>query len=282
MRRGSLPRVFDYFERKAASPPCSSPGGNKEPTVCSVSNYIIGNNAVAVDAAGREAERRGYTPALTSAANSEGSADDVGRHLARDALLMRGRPGPDCLISGGEPVVRLAEPSRRGLGGRNQQLVLAAVARLWKEDGEGIAILSGGTDGEDGPTDAAGALLDAPILATVRDWASIRRVRSRVTTPIATSSRWVCWSARDLRIPTCAISASCWWAPASSLDHATDSPPRAGLLRKKLTECPFRVKTEAVLPGGQHGFGSLGRTLFPLASPAGAGDPRSARTEGPG
>ena len=61
---GISPRVFDYFERKAASPPCSSPGGNKEPTVCSVSNYIIGNNAVAVDAAGREAERRGYTPAL--------------------------------------------------------------------------------------------------------------------------------------------------------------------------------------------------------------------------
>jgi glycerate-2-kinase len=60
-------------------------------------------------------------------------------------------------------VVQLAPESERGLGGRNQQLVLAALERLRSRDssGEGVAILSGGTDGEDGPTDAAGALIDA-------------------------------------------------------------------------------------------------------------------------
>ena len=75
---------------------------------------------------------------------------------------------PTCFISGGEPVVKLVEPSRRGLGGRNQQLVLAALLRLFDDGAEGIALLSGGTDGEDGPTDAAGAFLDADVLAAAR------------------------------------------------------------------------------------------------------------------
>jgi glycerate 2-kinase len=65
-------------------------------------------------------------------------------------------------------VVKLVESSRRGLGGRNQQLVLAALLRLFNDGAEGIALLSGGTDGEDGPTDAAGAFLDADIVAAAR------------------------------------------------------------------------------------------------------------------
>jgi len=77
---------------------------------------------------------------------------------------------PNCLITGGEPVVRLVEKSRRGLGGRNQQLVLAALALLQEHGGaDRIALLSGGTDGEDGPTDAAGAVLDAALLEKVQE-----------------------------------------------------------------------------------------------------------------
>ena len=68
---------------------------------------------------------------------SEGPAEDVGRHLAAMALRMRSGPGPDCLISGGEPVVRLVEASRRGLGGRNQQLVLAALEPLAADGARG-------------------------------------------------------------------------------------------------------------------------------------------------
>jgi glycerate-2-kinase len=79
---------------------------------------------------------------------------------------MREGPGPDCLITGGEPVVTLAPASIRGMGGRNQQLVLAALERLRSDGARGIALLSGGTDGEDGPTDAAGAVLDADVLAS--------------------------------------------------------------------------------------------------------------------
>ncbi|MCC9606992.1 DUF4147 domain-containing protein [Blastopirellula sp. JC732] len=135
-----------------------------QPT-CDVYNFVIGNNAVAVDAAGIEAERRGYSHAMTSARQSEGQAEAVGRHLAEMTLRMRDSKGPDCLITGGEPVVQLADEAERGMGGRNQQLTLAAYKRLCElsptDPMQGMAILSGGTDGEDGPTDAAGAWIDA-------------------------------------------------------------------------------------------------------------------------
>ena len=76
---------------------------------------------------------------------------------SRDALV-------DCLISGGEPTVVLPEASRRGRGGRNQHLVLSAgewVCSHWsKLAPREFAILSGGTDGEDGTTTAAGAWID--------------------------------------------------------------------------------------------------------------------------
>ncbi len=137
-----------------------------------VANYIIGNNAVAVDAAGIEAEKRGYSHAMHCARQMEGEADEVGRHLLHMALKMRSQSGPDCLITGGEPVVKLVGEAERGLGGRNQQLVLAATLEALKQQGEnplqGIALLSGGTDGEDGPTDAAGAWIDTAAIEAMR------------------------------------------------------------------------------------------------------------------
>ena len=133
-----------------------------------VTNLVIGNNATAVDAAGAEAERLGYSHAMICASRSEGPAEEIGRHLADMAMKMRSGPGPNCLISGGEPVVTLCDAARRGLGGRNQQLVLAALLRLMEHGPEGIVLLSGGTDGEDGPTDAAGAVVDAEVIATAR------------------------------------------------------------------------------------------------------------------
>jgi glycerate-2-kinase len=134
----------------------------------SVHNLIIGNNATAVDAAGCEAERLGYSHAMMAGRTLEGFAEHVGEHLARMSLQMRSGSGPDCLITGGEPVVSLVPADRRGIGGRNQQLVLAALRHLLAsqsdlsaEDGlAGIALMAGGTDGEDGPTDAAGAFVD--------------------------------------------------------------------------------------------------------------------------
>ncbi|MEM8865642.1 MAG: DUF4147 domain-containing protein, partial [Planctomycetota bacterium] len=132
-----------------------------------VHNVILANNAAAVDAAGIEAERLGYNHAMDCATSSEGAAEDVGVRLAEMAIRMREQPGPNCLITGGEPTVVLADEAIRGVGGRNQQLVLAALQELG--DCDGIALLSGGTDGEDGPTDAAGAMIDQAIAQQARD-----------------------------------------------------------------------------------------------------------------
>jgi glycerate 2-kinase len=151
-------RVFDALRKK------SPPSG---PFKTSVTNLVIGNNATAVDAAGIEAERLGYSHAMNASTTLEGPAEHVGRHLAGMILRMRSQVGPDCLITGGEPTVKLVASELRGKGGRNQQLVLAA-AELLRDVPEGWAILSGGTDGEDGPTDAAGAMLDAEMLAAAR------------------------------------------------------------------------------------------------------------------
>jgi len=152
--------VFEYLERADS---IKTPASH-----CEVTNLVIGNNATAVDAAGAEAVRQGLNPAIMAATELEGEAEGVGRHLAAMALRMRDQPGPNCLIPGGEPVVRLAPPERRGDGGRNQQLVLAACQELFDDGAAGIALLSGGTDGEDGPTDAAGAVLDADVIAAAR------------------------------------------------------------------------------------------------------------------
>lgn len=147
--------VVDYLRQRSAN---KNMGELPVPSrACHSPHYVLGNNAAAVDAAGVEAERLGYSHAMTSATKAEGAAEDVGRHLARMALRMRDEPGPDCLISGGEPTVTLVEPSQRGRGGRNQQLCLAALETLG--DCHDIAFLSAGTDGEDGPTDAAGAVV---------------------------------------------------------------------------------------------------------------------------
>ena len=161
-RRAGLPETV--FE--AISPPSLAQTAGK--TTCEVRNLIIGNNAAAVDAAGIEAERLGYSHAM-HAAQLEGAAEEIGRHLAEMALRMQTTPGPNCLITGGEPTVKLAPEGVRGLGGRNQQLVLAALEVLQTQEAAGrISLLSGGTDGEDGPTDAAGAIVDAEIIAAAQ------------------------------------------------------------------------------------------------------------------
>lgn len=130
-------------------------------------NLVIGNNATAVDGAGVEAERLGYSHAMLSATAPEGPAEEVARWLTTTAESMRASPGPDCLISGGEPTVQLAPKEERGKGGRCQQLALAALESL--PDWTNLALMAGGTDGEDGPTDAAGAIVDQQVADAARE-----------------------------------------------------------------------------------------------------------------
>jgi hydroxypyruvate reductase len=153
--------VFDYLLSRSRAP--------MPQEACAVTNVVIGNNDTATDAAARTAKGLGYSPEMIPARPQEGTAENVGRHLADRIPAISCGSSPDCLISGGEPVVQLVSAERRGLGGRNQQLVLAAAERLGSGAASGFALLSGGTDGEDGPTDAAGAVIDPEILAAARE-----------------------------------------------------------------------------------------------------------------
>lgn len=162
------PSVFDYLEKQARDR-SHGPQAALIPNLQSlISPFIIADNATAVAAAAEEARKLGYAVEAESESQSEGLAEDVGRRLAAKSLKMRAEHRSMCFISGGEPVVQLAPSSRRGLGGRNQQLILAAVETLFDDGAANMALLSGGTDGEDGPTNAAGAFCDAEVIAAAR------------------------------------------------------------------------------------------------------------------
>jgi glycerate 2-kinase len=131
-----------------------------------VRNHIIGNNARALAVAALRAGLLGYQ-VLNLGSFIEGETREVAvasagliRSIRRDRVPLA---PPVCLLSGGETTVTLG--SQHGRGGRNQEFVLAALLKLGFEDSRGVAVLSGGTDGEDGPTDAAGAVADEQTLS---------------------------------------------------------------------------------------------------------------------
>ncbi len=132
-----------------------------------VENVVIANNALALDAAQRKAAALGYTVHTLGPA-IEGEAREVAAQQARLARRVAATEEPvappACLLSGGETTVTVRGT---GTGGRNQEFALAAAIEL---DGAGeIVVLSGGTDGTDGPTDAAGAIADASTLRRARE-----------------------------------------------------------------------------------------------------------------
>ena len=128
-----------------------------------VHNLIVGSNRLAVDAATEQARALGYHTLVLSTF-IEGETRDVARVHAAIAKEIRatGRPlkPPACVVSGGETTVTIRGS---GLGGRNQEFVLAGaldIAGL-----KNVVVLSAGTDGTDGPTDAAGAIADGGTVA---------------------------------------------------------------------------------------------------------------------
>ena len=116
---------------------------------------VIGSNRIAADSAAAYARTLGYVSRVVTTTLA-GEAREVGAHIARAALAERdGIVVPRTLVYGGETTVTVTGD---GMGGRNQELVLAAAQVL--AGTEGITITSIGTDGIDGPTDAAGAVAD--------------------------------------------------------------------------------------------------------------------------
>jgi glycerate-2-kinase len=149
----ALPRrVVAHLEAGGDETP--KPG---DPRLSSSTFDVIGNRQAAMDGAAAEARRRGYVVEIAPTATS-GEARHAGAAFAASAL--RGASGqPTCVIASGETTVHVRGAGR---GGRNQEFALAAAPLLRAElnPARVVALASAGTDGIDGPTDAAGAIVD--------------------------------------------------------------------------------------------------------------------------
>jgi hydroxypyruvate reductase len=163
--------VRHHLEAGAAGVVAETPKPG-DPLFARVTNCVIGNSGLVTEAALREASRLGFPPLLLTG-QLQGEAREVARVFA--AILAEsarsGRPvgRPACLLATGETTVTVRGP---GKGGRCQEFALAlapALAAL-----PGIVVLAAGTDGSDGPTDAAGALVD---------WTTLERARARGLDP---------------------------------------------------------------------------------------------------
>jgi glycerate 2-kinase len=137
-----------------------------DPALAGVTNVVIGNNGLVVDAAVAEARRLGLAPHLLTR-SLQGEARDVARDFAvrLDGIARTSSPvaRPACLIAGGETTVTIRG---RGVGGRCQEFALALVPEVAAM--RDVVVLAAGTDGSDGPTDAAGAVVDPSTLARAR------------------------------------------------------------------------------------------------------------------
>jgi hydroxypyruvate reductase len=129
-----------------------------------VGNVIVGDNALAVQAALKQTEQEGFqTESLGS--DWQGEARKVGLDLAQKLRVnIKSKKHPFCLIAGGETTVTI---SGDGKGGRNQELALAAVPEL--AGLKNALLITLASDGEDGPTDAAGAVVNGETLQRAKE-----------------------------------------------------------------------------------------------------------------
>ncbi len=127
-----------------------------DPLFQHVHNVVIGSNRLALDAAAKKAKVLGFRPLMLSS-TMQGETREIARAHAEilREVTSSGHPitPPACILSGGETTVTVRG---KGTGGRNQEFALAAALAI--EGLENVLVLSAGTDGTDGPTDAAGAL----------------------------------------------------------------------------------------------------------------------------
>lgn len=164
-RRHIPESAFDLLNKQHTQPSRSRPQ-----SAARIVNRIIGSNRIALEAAAETARTLGFRIVDLGSENS-GEADQHGRRLLAHLQTLRAESQvPVCLLAGGETTVQLNSDAeihgQPGKGGRNQEVVLAAIDQLSNADGwTGLCLLSGGTDGEDGPTDAAGAIAEAEVVA---------------------------------------------------------------------------------------------------------------------
>ena len=126
-------------------------------------NFIIGSNKIALIAAGRKAQNLGFQSyMLTSELN--GDLTEAADLILKTAFKMQNDSQikkPICLLAGGEPTIKV---TGNGFGGRNQHFALYCATQI--NGKKGLTILCAGTDGNDGPTDAAGAIVNCNTVET--------------------------------------------------------------------------------------------------------------------
>ncbi|MFB6261906.1 MAG: glycerate kinase [Thiohalorhabdaceae bacterium] len=157
--------IRDYLEGGKAGAISETP---KPGALADVCNVVVGNNRSALEAAGHELAQLGYQP-LPMTSRMQGEAKEVARVLAAVGLESRAASqpaaAPVAFLWGGETTVTLGPTP--GEGGRNQEMALAMAGDL---DGEpGIGALCAGTDGTDGPTNAAGGWVDGTTCQRIAD-----------------------------------------------------------------------------------------------------------------
>ncbi len=122
-----------------------------------VKNLLIGNNEILLEHAVKKAEQLGYATCVATSSLQGEAREEAARLSSMAIKIKKGESSirsPACLIAGGETTVTV---KHKGTGGRCQEFALAAAISL---EGEQIVALAAGTDGTDGPTDAAGAIVD--------------------------------------------------------------------------------------------------------------------------
>jgi glycerate 2-kinase len=158
-------RVAAYLQRGVAGQAQETVKAD-DACLANTRNVIVAGIRQALDAAEHRAVHLGFTPRRISD-TLHGEASDAARFLAQTALveLASMQPGErHCLLCGGETTVTVRGA---GKGGRNQEFALVFALAI---DGlKGAAMLSAGTDGTDGPTDAAGAMVDGDTIAQARE-----------------------------------------------------------------------------------------------------------------
>lgn len=149
--------------------PCETPKPG-DPVFEHSKTVLVGTNRLALEAANAEAQRLGYNTLVLSS-RLTGEARElaltflgIGQDIVASGFPLQ---APACIIAGGETTVTLRG---KGRGGRNQEMALAFLAALGRSGkaSERLTFLSGGTDGNDGPTDAAGAVVNAGLYDSAR------------------------------------------------------------------------------------------------------------------
>lgn len=170
----ALPPIVESLLQRGVDGKVKDSPPEDHPVFKQCENILVGNNALAVNAAATKAKALGYNP-IVLGTQFEGEAIEVARFLVSLAQHARYGPEADSLVStfpvalilGGETTVSLP-PNCSGKGGRNQELALQACLLMRNLSIRNVVLASVGTDGTDGPTDAAGAIVDGSTIGRLQ------------------------------------------------------------------------------------------------------------------